>query len=492
MASIEKQIRLLLKEADKRILHEAVLSRTEIGKHEWRLEKFIRFIKEQNEFKVGANPPYTDQVISLQLTDLTNGTSHISILKLPQEEEIFRNWVANGKQSGYDFSPYWNNSPHSWSEIYKDKNFQYEIEKSGNIPDKFLTPSNLGLAGIENVTPSMIISAIRQKVADPDLVEILVGLTNAASSADEKIADISNLTNQLSLLSETDKRHIIKDFGEVLAAIMISGMKPGSQISFPASISHPLSDFSLLTPDGTENYSVKSLSGSGSAISNYLKSFSDYAKKEEDPKKKEIAKVLITVASATQHNKVLILANFLKEDAEIFDLMKKIRDAVYPSNLKDNFNDTDLFNAAVGATGGASSAVRKYRASIGNLTSEDRPQINKDSINSAFLYPLLKRILVILNSDPTFKQVIAEAANMMQIIQCYIAFDNIKKPTLVSLKFNEFSNVKPKDVKFMSKGSSNTFKQGSIVVSLGKGSAFTTDVQVEQLIQTLVKEMLKS
>lgn len=159
-------------------------------------------------------------------------------------------------------------------------------EESGiSVSIKEFTPTKLGLAGKKYNKKELLSaarSAVRKKTsARPVLQKILLQLLDIAESSRGQLD--SDLNEQL---GDRARDQLSVDFGEILAPILIATDK--ESIDFPAEGNFPLVDVIV----GKTNYSVKSLTGSGTSFKSVSELMDKYEKYiENDPAQKQLYKL---------------------------------------------------------------------------------------------------------------------------------------------------------------------------------------------------------
>jgi len=459
------------------LLREASLNRAEIGKHKWRFDKFVEFVRQQKPFKIGLREPFEEKVVSLYIHDNKSGKvlSSSSNLNAANELKAFNDWIMRGSASGYDVKPVWDNSVQSWTRLYKDpENFQTETFSGGIIQEKSLTPVGLGITQdvISGKNLRHVVVAISNKFSsNADLVNLLTGLLNSAQNSSEFSASIDeDLSSVFSKYAESDRRKIVKDFGEILSAVMLlNGFKGQgfTNIVFPNASNYPLVDF-FLVDSKTGNkiaFSAKGLSGSGAALKNYQKSLEKLSSKNTEAGR--LAKLLNSMTSDSLHGSVMKLANsnFFEEGGLVKSTLEKLEtvtgvesaddETIYESVLKKS-----SWIETLKTYYGMGIPVR-FKEDIFEKVSELRP--SKDLVKSLFIYPILRACLIEMNEENSlFKTVAAEAINDINFYQSMFNFDSMKKPTSMNVSYKTSGNVKGKDVKFVTKAGLTTFSGGGI------------------------------
>lgn len=156
------------------------------------------------------------------------------------------------------------------------------------VGKKELTPVSLGLA-VKAYTKNELVVATKQALADkiktrPELIEICSQLLDIAASGGQGTID-PELNKKL---GSKARNQLSVDFGEILAPIMFS--QGGELIEFPAEGNFPLIDVIV----GQNNYSVKSLSGSGTSfasIADLMDSYEGKLKKSGSKDSKKVEKL---------------------------------------------------------------------------------------------------------------------------------------------------------------------------------------------------------
>ena len=475
-------------QSDRDLVFEAALTRIEMGKRPWRLNRVVSFISSGTPFKVGKAPPFEEKQITVQITDTETGDilSDSSSLSNKKELSAFNDWIQKGTLSRYSVLPVWDGLVQSWSAVYKDENFRYESPKKGTFAEKSLTPNQLGVAG-SKMTPVSLASSVKKTLAtnfDTSTAEVLSTLVDdalkvrkAGSSTEEINFSISkSAKNALSNMSENDKKSIIKDFGEIIASIATARALGYNTVSFPSSISNPLTDFTLHKSDEDKNFSVKGLSGSGAALKNYTDALAVFASSRgKNSKVRSAANSVIKATSGRLplHDAVLVIARSgaLKDEAEVQETLAKIRDVL---KIGVDFSSEDIISTIQAAPlSKVKMLLKKYysmglpaspRASIDDIMSAG---VTVDLIKSLFIYPVLRAVINAMNrEDSAFKAAIAGAMNSMSVSQAYINFDNMRTPSAINISIASFSSVTPDAVKFVTKAGATTFKQGGIGVAI--------------------------
>lgn len=463
------------------MLREASLDRKELNARPWRLERFISFVQNGTPFKTGVGPKYEDAVVTLMIVSKKEGViSKSSDLTDPKELEAFTEWVQGNIQE-YRIIPIWNGKQQSWSGLYKDpQNFQFENPKEGSVLEKQLTPVGLGIVG-KNISLNelgIIFDAINSRIEDP-LATILNGLLESASSANGMSIEIPPDTQAEMLnVSESDKRKIIKDFGEILCAVVVAReLYESPLINFPTASNNPLSDFDIVDSKTGQkfSFSVKSLSGSGAAIKNYFSALQDFANNKSTIRKnKKVAEVLLSLSSSSLHNSVLKLAQssaFDDEDSIVKQTLQKLKSTL-GLDSDSVTTDEEIFDVVMNSPD-PKKIIKNYynlnlpaapRISFGNILSVG---LTKDLVKSLFLYPVLRAALSELNSDDKdFKLVFANAINSMSISQATINFDNIKSPKRINVTVKKLEEASPENIEFVTKAGALTFKGGGVGVRI--------------------------
>lgn len=469
---------LLLRKFISAFLTEAALDRTALNKRKWRYDRFVEFVRTGKLFKVGAKPPYKETPITLQISDKVKKKVLYPTSDLNDKKEFaaFEDWMQKGKLSKFDVRPVWGGVPNSWDNLYKDpQNFQFEEEKSGTVPEKALTPSSLGLAGrlIPAKNEAEFKAAVKGKF-DENIESILIGLIDAAFSNGSIAKATQDLLTQT---DEGDKRKIIKDFGEVLAAIMLAKTEKFPNIRFPLEVNNPLSDFELVKGKGKSEevaaYSVKGLTGSAASMKNYLNALSDVSKIEGAFNKVEqsAVKALLATQSSSLHNTVLSLSQSpaFSKSPEVKETLAKLKSA---TGFNGTLTDEELYEHVMKSKNPKKIIKTYYDMDLPARPKADLAEImsvalTSDLVKSLLIYPVLRAMLNEMNSDDSiFKNVFSKAANQMTASQAFINFDNMDSPKKISVNVKPFKGVNPQDVKFGTKAGATTFKQGGIGVAI--------------------------
>ena len=150
-----------------------------------------------------------------------------------------------------------------------------------SVSIKEFTPTALGLAGKKYDKAELLKdtrTAVKEKTKSrPELQQILLSLLDIAESGKGQLS--TELNDQL---SDRARAQLSVDFGEILAPILIA--EDGEKIDFPAEGNFPLVDVVV----GGRNYSVKSLTGSGTSfksISDLMDSYEKAIEKDDTQKK---------------------------------------------------------------------------------------------------------------------------------------------------------------------------------------------------------------
>jgi len=156
-----------------------------------------------------------------------------------------------------------------------------EEETGVGVSIKEFTPTSLGLAG-RKYTKDTLIQAAQQAVAEKtktrkDLQQILLGLIDVAANGGK--GTLPPAVNQN--LSGRARNQLSVDFGEILAPILIA--ENDQEIEFPADGNFPLIDVIV----NKVNYSVKSLTGSGTSFRSISDLMDNFEKTVEKDTKQE-------------------------------------------------------------------------------------------------------------------------------------------------------------------------------------------------------------
>jgi hypothetical protein len=476
----------LIIHSDQPRIDEAALTRIEMGKRPWRLNRVISFINDGTPFKVGTSSPYEEKKLTVQIDDKEAGKTISSSSNLTAKKDLaaFTDWIQKGRTSRYDVLPVWDGSVQSWSNVYKDpENFQFETMKQGLFGEKSLTPNSLGIAG-SKMSPAALARSVESSVGDMAAADVLTTLVSDALKVKKSGSEAGKIEFSISKsaqdalagMSPGDKRSIVKDFGEILAAVALSKALGYQLVSFPASISNPLTDFSIHSGDEDKDFSVKGLSGSGAAIKNYTDALNAVAKARAgraDEKEAAASLVAATSKGTSLHDAILIIARSgaLMNEEQVQDTLLKIKTVL---GLKDNFNSDDIVSALQAAgVPKSKSLIKKYygmglpavpRASLDDVMSAG---FTVDLVKSLFIYPVLRSVITAMNKEGSaFKRAIARSMNRMATSQAYINFDNISRPKSITVDVTGFDAVSPDNIKFVTKAGATTFKQGGIGVSI--------------------------
>jgi len=167
-----------------------------------------------------------------------------------------------------------------------NKIFSFVISTKGTeetavgVGIKEYSPTNLGLAGkilSRNELIKATKDAVSKKAKDENLKNALLSLVDIAANRGQ-----GQLTPELNQAISTDRNQLSVDFGEVLAPIAI--MDDNDSAEFPVGNS-PLIDVKV----GSQNISVKSLSGSGTSFRSIADLMDKYeqAMAADDPNKQK-------------------------------------------------------------------------------------------------------------------------------------------------------------------------------------------------------------
>lgn len=174
-------------------------------------------------------------------------------------------------------------------------------EKSVGVGIKEYSPTNLGLAGKVLSRPDLISAAkkaVSNKAKDENLKNALLMLIDIAENRGQ-----GQLTPELNQAIAADRNQLSVDFGEVLAPIAI--MDDADNAEFPVGNS-PLIDVKV----GSQNISVKSLSGSGTSFRSIADLMDKYeaAMTADDPNKQKFDILKKFHPSAGGNNKDKIIS----------------------------------------------------------------------------------------------------------------------------------------------------------------------------------------
>lgn len=177
-------------------------------------------------------------------------------------------------------------------------------DTSVGVGIKEYTPTNLGLAGKILSRKDLIAAtrtAVTNKAKDENLRNALLGLVNIAANRGQ-----GTLSPELNQVIANDRNQLSVDFGEILAPIAI--MDDNDVAEFPVGNS-PLIDVKV----GSQNISVKSLSGSGTSfrsISNLMDKYeAAMAADSPDRSKFEILKKFHPSAGGNNKDKIISAAS---------------------------------------------------------------------------------------------------------------------------------------------------------------------------------------
>jgi len=468
--------RLLLRYFIKNALLEASLDRSSLNEKPWRYNRFIEFIQTGKPFKVGAAPPYRDEVLTLQIKNRSTDKVIYASSDLvdPKELSAFKDWMVKGPASKFSILPVWDGTPNVWKNILKDpQNFQYEKQKSGSIQEKALTPSALGLADFNSISISDVNTfklAVKGRF-DKTIEKILLGLIDAAYSGGVIPSKTKNLLGQI---DDSDKRKMIVDFGEVLSAIMEANRLKFTKVRFPDKINEPLIDFELAKGKGQNEtivkYSAKGLSGSASSMKNYFDALQQLVNKKDvfNKKQRNVAEIILSCRGMSLHDQVLKLSKSGLFGDEVMSRLTKYTE-VLSRLTRSKDTSSQLVLDAFANTKKPWSILKKYYKDH-NYTLPKLPMhgnLTSDKAKSLMIYPILRSIMREMNAEGSpFKEVFAKAINQFSVSQAFTRFDDISKPTQINVNAKPFSGVLPESVAFQTKASSMSFSSGGIGVEI--------------------------
>ncbi len=150
------------------------------------------------------------------------------------------------------------------------------------IQKKKTSPTNLGLGG-KSFNREQLISTTTAAVknmfkSSPAIEAMLIELINIAQNGGK-----GQLTPESQAVLEDNIKNVSQDFGEVLAPIMM--LQQGDVCEFPKSGNEPLTDVKV----GSVNYSIKSMSGSGTSFKSISKLMDKYeASIDADEERKKL------------------------------------------------------------------------------------------------------------------------------------------------------------------------------------------------------------
>lgn len=497
-------IDLIFQNVANKFLKEAALDRTEIKKYKWRIERFVDFIKNGKAFKSLDN---NEIIITLNIYERfpKKLVSAQSNLDNPDDLVRFNDWL-NHVASEFVIKPVWDGKEHSWSQIYKDtKNFQYEASSFGGIiNEKELTPAGLGIEKTPisiNVLLGKINSIVDERF-DPVISAVLKGLLEAAShSTNSTVAIDRELSELFSSLDISDRRRIVKDFGEILSSIIVARNYEGYTMIKYSEQNQRLIDFILRNPrsGGEIKFSAKGLSGSGSTITNYKEGLRDIENDQYfTPRQRKIAKILQSFYPETLHGAVMKLAldGIFSDNSLVATTIKKLKTTLNLENTDDKEQiaqdktaasienlpddatyDEAIYSAAINTkTGKLSDLASKYlknnlpvdKKAVSRLSSEINDlNSSRDFVKSIFIYPVLRACLIEMNADNSdFKIVAAAAIGRTQFSQATINFNRLTNPTSLTVTIHESHETDASNVKFTTKASLKSFKGGGIGITI--------------------------
>ncbi len=191
-----------------------------------------------------------------------------------------------------------------------NKIFSFVISTKGTeetavgVGIKEYSPTNLGLAGkvlSRNELIKATKDAVSKKAKDENLKNALLSLVDIAANRGQ-----GQLTPELNQAISTDRNQLSVDFGEVLAPIAI--MDDNDSAEFPVGNS-PLIDVKV----GSQNISVKSLSGSGTSFRSIADLMDKYeqAITADDPNKQkfDVLKKFHPKAGGNNKDKIISAAS---------------------------------------------------------------------------------------------------------------------------------------------------------------------------------------
>lgn len=450
------------------MINEAILSRSEIAKYDWRIQKFIRFVRKSEKFLTTSGW----KVIRISIFDKDAGEfiEEVGTLSSEQEEQAFIEWLKGSKQ--YNVRLIWDGDFRPWSSLIKDE-FNFKKENSTNqisqVREKQFTPSALGLAGKKftfSAGPISFVTYIARK-SSGNLRDTLFDFLSCAFNSTGLISsEFSQETKDyLKFLNEADKRILIKDFGEIVSAIIACKKYNFSQIQFPSNINAPLIDFYI---DG-HAFSVKSLKGSATS----LKSFAAFYENEKfisslNTAEKEAIEILIHANNLSLHDSALYFSKyFAKNDAKIRHVLTAIKVTL-------GISDVTSENIVNAAAGDLEKVNQFYAMNVGLVPRSDLStrNITDSIIKSLFIYPLIKLVIENLNApNSIFKSIIAKSINTQYAIsQIKCNFDNLTAPTHIQCKIIQFDSVKTDNVEFSSKAYTTSFEKGGIGIKLNESN----------------------
>lgn len=149
------------------------------------------------------------------------------------------------------------------------------------IQKKKTSPTNLGLGG-KTFNKEQLISAATNSIktvfkSNQEIQTMLIELINIAKNGGK-----GKLTPGSQAVLEDNIKNVSQDFGEILAPIIM--LQPGDVCEFPKSGNEPLTDVRV----GGINYSIKSMSGSGTSfksISALMDKYEESINVDEERKK---------------------------------------------------------------------------------------------------------------------------------------------------------------------------------------------------------------
>lgn len=150
------------------------------------------------------------------------------------------------------------------------------------IQKKKTSPTNLGLGG-KTLNREQLIATTTAAVksmfkSSPAIEAMLIELINIAQNGGK-----GKLTPESQEILEDNIKNVSQDFGEVLAPIMM--LQQGDVCEFPKSGNEPLTDVKV----GSTNYSIKSMSGSGTSFKSISKLMDKYeASIDADEERKKL------------------------------------------------------------------------------------------------------------------------------------------------------------------------------------------------------------
>lgn len=450
------------------ILQERPLTRQEIAKYQWRTDRVKNSIKEGKPFKTKSGD-YV--VVTLQIIDnLTKKVvSENSSLVTQEEENAFDNWVKGSQK--FSIKPVWNNVVMSWTMLTKDSSiFRKEnTDLALLIKQGSLTPTALGLSERKYFLRAGIMPVVKdfKGVENNELIDVL---TDILVSAVESTGYETNSFNTRTLefvknLTDTDKRTILKEFGEIVSAIVMCKHFSYESYEFSNKQNTPLVDFSLFRRksghEERKSFSVKSMKGSASSIRSFFPFLKDLESVTHVSQSEKKAKEqLLASKNMSLHDSVIFLAQQMRDDQVIDSILKNIASIL---NLSDNFTSDDIKQS----NNVTEDTIKQfYDTDVGVKMKTNVSNINLTPAvaKSLFLYPVLKSVVNYMNrQDSPYKSVMIKSINRgNNVSQVRIDYDDFKSPTKFVCRPVHFDELSENNIMFSTKAMTTSFASGGI------------------------------